>query len=170
MLPAQILLLNFVSDIPMLAIPTDNVAEDELRRPHEWSIPRISNFMYFFGTISSLADYAMFAAFLFVAHTGTDLFRSGWFLGSMLTELVVIFLLRTRRLSIQNPPSAPLLAASLLALLGTVVILQTPVGGVFGLVPLPAPIIAIVVAIVIGYVILTELGKTAYAKFRNASA
>lgn len=164
LLPAQILLLNLLSDIPMLAISTDRVSDEDVARPQKWDIRQISNFMYFFGTISSFADYATFALLLFVAHANIPLFRSGWFLESLITEVAVIFILRSRKLSRSNLPAWPLVAASAFALLTTLVITQTTFGAPFAFVPIDGRTLGLIALIVIGYAIVTQFGKAAYAR------
>lgn len=167
LLPSQILLLNLLSDVPMLSISSDRVPDEELAKPKKWDIGQISNFMYFFGTISSLADYATFAVLLFVARADVTLFRSSWFLESMLTEIVVIFLLRTRRLSFANRPGYPVLLSSLAVICGSFFLVQSPLGQHFELVLLPGWILWAIVLIVAGYAVLTEFGKLAYYRLRG---
>lgn len=168
LLPSQILLLNLVSDFPMLSISADRVSDAELATPKKWDIGQISNFMYFFGTISSLADYATFAVLLFVARADVALFRSSWFVESLLTEVVVIFLLRSRRLSFANRPGLPVIASSVLVVVASLYFVQTNLGRAAELVPLPMWLLLSVIAIVAGYAVLTELGKIAYYRFRAA--
>jgi Mg2+-importing ATPase len=169
LLPAQILLLNLITDFPMLAISTDHVADEEIAKPKKWDVQQISNFMYFFGTISSLADYATFAVLLFVAHANVDLFRSSWFIESMLTEIVVIFFLRSRHLRLKNPPSVPLLISSFLMVVFGYILLGTSLGRHFSLVPLPMWLNESILVIVAGYAILTVAGKVAYYRFRETA-
>ena len=167
LLPSQILLLNLLSDVPMLSISSDRVPDEELAKPKKWDIGQISSFMYFFGTISSLADYATFAVLLFVARADVTLFRSSWFLESMLTEIVVIFLLRTRKLSFANRPGYPVLLSSLAVICGSFFLVQSPLGQHFELVLLPGWLLWAIVLIVAGYAVLTELGKLAYYRLRG---
>lgn len=166
LLPAQILLLNLISDLPMLGISTDNVSEEELSKPQKWDIRKISNFMYFFGAISSLADYATFAAMLYVARADIALFRSGWFIESVLTEIVIIFLVRSRRISLNNLPSTLLSVSAIVVTAATFYIIQSGAGAAFGLTALPTGILSLLLLIVVFYAILTLLGKTAFYRFR----
>ncbi len=169
LLPAQILLLNLLSDVPMLAIPTDNVGDEDIAMPLRWNLREISDFMYFFGAISSLADYVMFAFFLFVLKASPELFRSAWFMGSMATEILVIFILRSPRLLSSKRPGTPLLVGAAVVLGLTVLITQTSLGEPFSLVPLSPKVIAILAAIVLGYGVLTQAGKLAYYRFIRTS-
>lgn len=166
LLPAQILLLNLLSDAPMLAISTDRVPEEDVRTPKKWNIAQISNVMYFFGAISSFADYATFSLLLFVAHADVASFRSSWFVESVLTEIIVIYILRTRRLSVEHRPSTALIVAGVATFIVSVALVQTGVGSAFGFMPLPPWMLLSVLAIVIGYGVVTELGKRVYTRFR----
>jgi len=170
LLPAQILLLNLLTDLPMLAISTDNVSDEDLKKPKHWDIREISNFMYFFGSISSLADYATFALLLFVAQANMQTFRSGWFIESAFTEIVVIFLLRSRGRSWKNKPSLPLVISAIITLFLPILFTQTKLGTHFGLVPLSPKWILILITIVAAYAGLTELGKGTYQKLKAKSA
>ncbi len=167
LLPAQILLLNLLSDLPMLAITTDRVPDSELKKPKHWDIRGISNFMYFFGIISSVADYATFGVLLLVVHSNIDLFRSGWFIESMLTEVVIIFMVRSRVLTFANLPSKALVGLSLAVIVGTIWFVESGLGSVFGLVPLGPWLQMTLFVIVIGYSILTLTGKMAYYRFMS---
>lgn len=170
LLPAQILLLNLLSDLPMLAISTDCVPDSELKQPKHWNIRRISNFMYFFGTISSIADYATFGVLLLVVNANIDHFRSGWFVESMLTEIAIIFMVRSRVLKLSNPPGKILVALSLFVIVGTIWFVESGAGAFFGLVPLGLKLQLTLYLIVIGYSVLTLAGKTAYYRFLSKTA
>jgi len=170
LLPAQILLLNLLSDLPMLAITTDRVHDAELKKPKHWDIHKISNFMYFFGTISSLADYATFGVLLLVVNADMSLFRSGWFIESMLTEIAIIFMVRSRVISLSNLPGKALVVLSFAVILGTIWLVESGAGSMFGLVPLGAWLQAVLFMIVIGYSVLTLAGKTAYYRYISKAA
>lgn len=167
LLPSQILLLNLLSDIPMLSISADNVPDEELAKPKKWDIVKISNFMYFFGTISSLADYATFALLLFVARADVALFRTSWFVESLLAEIFVIFLFRSRRLSFSNLPGKPVILSSLLVVVLSLAFVQSRFAANLELVPLPPWILGAIFAIVAGYAVLNEIGKLLYYKYRE---
>ena len=111
MLPSQILLNNLLYDTSQMAIPTDHVDEEAVRRPSHWDIHFIRQFMMVFGPISSLFDFATFAIMLWGFHAGADVFRSGWFVESLSTQTLVIFVIRTRRIPfLRSRPSAPIAA------------------------------------------------------------
>ncbi len=167
LLPAQILLLNLLSDLPMLSLSADHVADADLAKPKKWDVGQISNFMYFFGSISSLADYATFALLIFVAHAGTALFRSGWFVESMLTEILIIFVFRSTILNFRDLPAWPLVTSSAAVVALTFALTQTALGDAFSFVPLTGRIIPWILLIVIGYATLTVMGRKLYEHYRT---
>lgn len=167
LLPAQILLLNLLTDLPMLAISTDKVADEDIKKPKRWDIREISNFMYYFGSISSLADYATFAVLLFIAQADTAQFRSAWFIESALTEIIVIFLLRSHGRSWKTKPSSALICASALTVGIAILFTQTHLGEAFELVPVHGKIFLALILIVAIYAGLTEIGKDAYHRFKE---
>jgi hypothetical protein len=114
MLPSQILLNNLLYDSSQLAIPTDNVDEEQLRRPSHWDISFIRRFMVYFGPLSSVFDFVTFGVMLWVFHSGPAQFRSGWFVESLATQSLVIFAIRTRRIPFfRSHPSLPLTLAAI---------------------------------------------------------
>lgn len=165
LLPAQILLLNLIGDVPMLAISADRVPDEDVLMPKKWDIRQISNFMFFFGLISSIADYATFGILLFVAHANIPLFRSGWFIESIVTEVLVIFLLRSKKLTLANRPGIPLMIGAGLAISAALVLTQTRLGAAFELTPVPWHVLTLIGGIVTGYAVMTLGGKMAYARF-----
>lgn len=165
MLPAQILLLNILSDLPMLGISSDRVSDKDLARPHKWDIKRISRFMWFFGPISSIADYATFGLLFVIVQANAELFRSGWFIESLITEVVVIFLLRSRITALSNLPSKILTVTCFFAIGVALFINQTTVGQSFELTPLPIVIIAYILLIVTAYAVMVEIGKRIFYRY-----
>ena len=112
MLPSQILLNNLLYDASQMTIPTDNVDEEQLARPSHWDVAFIRRFMVRIGPISSIFDFATFAVMLWVFDAGPALFRSGWFVESLATQTLVVFVIRTRRVPFfRSRPSMPLLAS-----------------------------------------------------------
>jgi P-type Mg2+ transporter len=160
MLPSQILLNNLLYDGSQLAIPTDNVDEEQLRRPSHWDIGFIRRFMIFFGPLSSLFDFITFGIMLWVFHSGPAQFRSGWFVESLATQTLVIFAIRTRRIPFfRSNPSLPLTLAALgVAAIGAL-LPATPLAHTLGFRPLPGAFFAALVGMVIAYLALIELGK-----------
>jgi P-type Mg2+ transporter len=160
MLPSQILLNNLLYDSSQLAIPTDNVDEEQLRRPSHWDIGFIRRFMIFFGPLSSVFDFMTFAVMLWVFHSGPAEFRSGWFVESLATQTLVIFAIRTRRIPFfRSHPSLPLVLAAAGVVAVGAVLPGTPLAGTLGFQPLPVAFYAALAAMVAGYLALIEIGK-----------
>ncbi|TDU83876.1 Mg2+-importing ATPase [Kribbella voronezhensis] len=163
MLPSQILLNNLLYDSSQLAIPTDNVDEEQLRRPSHWDIGFIRRFMISFGPLSSLFDFVTFGVMLWVFHSGPAQFRSGWFVESLATQTLVIFAIRTRRVPFfRSHPSLPLTLAALSVVTVGAVLPATPAAHALGFQPLPGAFFAALVAMVIGYLVLIEAGKRVF--------
>jgi P-type Mg2+ transporter len=160
MLPTQILLNNLLYDVSEMTIPTDNVDEELLARPAQWDIRLIRRFMSFFGPISSIYDFLTFAVMLRVFHAGPSLFRSGWFVESLTTQTLVIFVIRTRRLPFfKSRPSAPLLIATLAcAALGVALPYVGPLARLLGFRPLPLSFLATLAGMIVTYLALAQLG------------
>src|SRR5690606_17190361 len=113
MLPVQILLNNLLYDVSEIAIPLDRVDDDMINRPRHWDIDLVRHFMLVFGPISSLFDFVAFTVLLFVFHAGEPLFQTGWFVMSLASQVLVIFVIRTRLRPWQSRPHPALVASSL---------------------------------------------------------
>ena len=110
----QILLNNLLYDVSEMTIPTDNVDEELLRKPTHWDIGFVRRFMLLFGPISSVFDFITFGVMIFVFHANAALFQSGWFVESLLTQTLIVFAIRTRRVPFfRSRPSAALAGTSL---------------------------------------------------------
>ena len=166
MLPTQILLNNLLYDISEMTIPTDNVDEELLARPSQWDISLIRRFMSFFGPISSVYDFLTFAVMLRVFHAGPTLFRSGWFVESLTTQTLVIFVIRTRRVPfLKSRPSPPLLTATLAcAVLGVALPYIGPFARLFGFQTLPLSFLAVLAGMIVTYLALAQLGVALFFK------
>jgi P-type Mg2+ transporter len=166
MLPTQILLNNLLYDVSEMTIPTDNVDEELLARPSQWDIRLIRRFMAFFGPISSAYDFLTFAVMLRVFHAGPSLFRSGWFVESLTTQTLVIFVIRTRRVPFfKSRPSAPLLTATLAcAAVAVALPFIGPFARLFGFRPLPLSFLAVLAGMIITYLALAQLGVALFFK------
>jgi Mg2+-importing ATPase len=163
MTPTQILLNNLLYDVSEMTIPTDLVDEEMLRRPAHWDIRSVRRFMILFGPISSLFDFGTFAVMLWVFHASEHLFQTGWFVESLATQTLVVFLIRTRRVPFfSSRPSGPLLLASLAVVLVGAVLPVTPAGRLFDFHPLPLAFFAILGAMVVTYLLLVEGAKVLY--------
>jgi Mg2+-importing ATPase len=160
MLPTQILLNNLLYDVSEMTIPTDNVDEELLARPSQWDIGLIRRFMAFFGPISSLYDFLTFFVMLRVFHAGPLLFRSGWFVESLVTQTLVIFVIRTRRVPFfKSRPSRPLLVATLgCAALGVAIPYIGPVARLMGFRTLPISFLFVLAGMIVTYLALAQAG------------
>lgn len=160
MLPSQILLNNLLYDVSEMTIPTDNVDEEMLLRPSHWDTKFIRRFMAFFGPISSIFDFATFAVMLLVFKAGPDLFRTGWFVESLATQSLVVFLIRTRRVPFfRSRASTPLALTTIAVVLVGALLPYTPLANFLGFTALPPLFFAILVAMIVTYLALIEIGK-----------
>ena len=162
LLAAQILLINFLTDFPATTIATDSVDPEQIARPQTWNLGTIARFMTAFGAISSVFDFLTFGVLIFAFNADAPLFRSGWFLKSVVTELAVLFVLRTRRPFFRSRPSLLLAGSSLVIGVVTVLIVYAPFGTLVELQPLPVALLVTLLAITGGYVITAEIGKRLY--------
>ena len=166
MLPVQILLLNFLSDFPMLAISSDKVDEEYLKKPKHWDMKIISNFMVRFGLLSSLFDFISFGLLLLVFKANASLFQTGWFWESFLTEVVVVYIIRTKKWFWQSLPSKTLFYTGLITTAIVLMFIYTKLGVFFDFTPLPLPILFLLVGVTAVYFGIVEVAKkTFYKKF-----
>ncbi|WP_083914226.1 magnesium-translocating P-type ATPase [Nocardia concava] len=160
MLPSQILLNNLLYDSSQLAIPTDDVDAEQLARPSRWDIRLIQRFMLVFGPISSLFDFATFGIMLWVFHAGESLFHTGWFVESLATQTLVLFVIRTRRTPFyRSHPSVALLTATLAAVGIGALLPATPLAATLGFQPLPGGFFVALLAMIVVYLALAEAAK-----------
>jgi Mg2+-importing ATPase len=170
LLAGQILLINFLTDFPATTIATDAVDPEQLDQPHSWDIGFVRRFMLVFGAISSTFDLLTFAVLRLGFAADETLFRSGWFLESVATELAVLFVLRTRRPFFRSRPSR-LLAASSLAVTGlALAIPYSPVATILGLDGPQPTVLAALVAITAVYIAATEVTKWRFYGVRGKKA
>jgi Mg2+-importing ATPase len=164
----QILLNNFLSDLPSLAISTDKIEAEQIASPQRWNVASVRSFMLTFGLISTAFDFATFAVLLNMFDADTRTFRTAWFIVSLLTELAVVLVLRTPGPSWRSAPS-PLLLWSTLAVAAIAVGLPYtgPLASLFDFVPLPLPVFGGIFAIVGAYLVATELAKLRFFAARR---
>jgi len=163
LLAKQILVNNFLSDFPAMAIATDSVDRELVERPHRWDVKFIRNFMFVFGAVSSVFDYATFGLLLYVIRASESAFRTGWFVESLLTELLVALVVRTRRPLFRSKPGKYLWISTLLVTIVAVLLPYVPsLNGILGFVPLPAPVMLMVIGITLLYVVASELTKRVF--------
>ena len=159
LLAKQVLLNNFLSDLPALAIAGDRVDQEMIARPHRWSTPFIRNFMVVFGLVSAVFDFLTFGILLGLFHATPALFRTGWFIESLLTELLVALVVRTRRPFLKSRPGDWLLWSTIGV---SALALALPYLGLtrwLGFVPLPPSLLLAVVGLSLTYVLAAELTK-----------
>jgi Mg2+-importing ATPase len=167
LLPAQVIFLNFMGDIPALAISTDNVDEEYLRKPKHWNIKEIGRFMVPFGLISSVFDFSTFFLMLWATRNlinPQSIFRAGWFIESLATEVLVIYIIRTRRAFWNSKPSSLLLTLGLGSIAIGTALIYSPIAHLFQFVAPPVKIIGIIGLLLLAYLCLTEIAKRFYYK------
>jgi P-type Mg2+ transporter len=160
MLPSQILLTNAVYDLSQLSIPTDNVDPEELRRPKKWDLGVIRKYMLFFGPISSLYDFLTFAVLYFAFQARGHLFQTGWFVESLATQILVIFIIRTHRVPFfTSHPGLIMTATCLGTVLFGALLPFSPLAHFFEMAKLPPIYFVVLLIMTATYLALVELGK-----------
>jgi len=162
LLAAQILLNNFLSDIPAVGLAGDSVDSELIDKPRRWNMRLIGQFMVSFGLLSSVFDFLTFGALLTLFQAGPELFRTGWFIESLLTELVIALVVRTRRPFYRSRPGSLLLGSTVLVAGLTFLLPFLPLAGVLGFVRPPGLLLLVVAAITGAYVLATEQAKKSF--------
>ena len=167
MAPIQVLTNNLLYDFSQTTIPTDNVDEEYLASPRRWDIGNIFKFMVFIGPISSIYDYATYAMMLFIfdCWTNPPLFQTGWFVESLLTQTLIIHIIRTAKIPfIESRSSSALIVTTLLVCAVGISLPFTWAGGALGFVPLPWLYWPLVASMLLSYAILTHLVKVWFVR------
>ena len=159
MLPMQILLNNLLYDVSEIPLPLDNVDEEDLARPRHWDMAFIRNFMLTIGPISSLFDFLTFYLLMAVLNANEMLFHTGWFVESIATQVLVIFVIRTRRNPLRSRPQPWLTLTSLGVVAMAMLLPFTPAAAWLGFTPLPPLFFGLLAGLVTGYLVLAEAGK-----------
>jgi Mg2+-importing ATPase len=159
LLPKQILLNNFLSDFPAMTIATDSVDEELVVRPHRWDIRFIRNFMLIFGAVSSVFDYLTFGTLLFVLRATPEQFRTGWFVESLLTELLIALVVRTRRHFYKSKPGDYLLLSTIVVTVIALLVPYLPFAGLLGFTPLSIGVMLTLLGITGLYIATVEVAK-----------
>jgi Mg2+-importing ATPase len=162
LLAKQILLNNFLSDIPAMTIATDDVDPELVDIPRRWDIKFIRNFMITFGLVSSVFDFATFGILIYVLKAFEEQFRTGWFVESLLTELIILLILRTRRPFFKSKPGRYMWISTLLVGLIALALPYVSTAELFGFVPLPATMMLVLIAITVTYAAANELAKKTF--------
>ena len=162
MLPTQILLNNILYDLSEIAIPFDRVDARELSAPQKWDLRLLRRFMWIVGPVSSLFDFLTFWVLLAVLHADETLFQTGWFIESLATQVLVIFVIRTRGNPFASPPHPALTASSLAVVALAIALPFTGLGRYFGLQAPPAEFFVILAGLTSAYLALVEIIKRAF--------
>ncbi len=159
LLASQILLNNFLSDIPATTIASDNVDAEWVEKPRRWDTVFIRDYMVVFGLVSSVFDFATFGTLLWLFKATPEEFRTGWFVESLLTELVIALVVRTRRPFWRSRPGKLLLVSTSVVIAITLVIPYLPFDFIAGFIPLPAPLMLAMIGLTLVYVVAAEITK-----------
>ncbi len=165
MTPLQILLTNGLYDISQMSIPSDNVDSESLLKPRHWNINFIKNYMIFFGPLSSIFDFLTFGVMLFIFHARNSLFQTGWFIESVATEILVVFVIRTARTPFFKSQPGKWLILTCLSLTAIGFFLPySPFAQNLGFVPLPSLYFGILLLLTVAYLTLVETIKNIFLR------
>ncbi|MBG6111451.1 Mg2+-importing ATPase [Flavobacterium sp. CG_23.5] len=164
MLPKQILLTNFITDFPYLTIASDNVDEEQLQRPGKWNLKLIRNYMVIFGIHSSIFDVITFLILYYILKVKESAFQTAWFVESILTELFILFIIRTHKNFFKSQPGKYLFILSFVGLILTLILPYLPFADKVGLSPLPFLNMGIMLLIVDIYILTADLLKVWFFK------
>ena len=159
MLPLQILLNNLLYDVSEITLPLDNVDDEDLVQPKRWDMAFIRNFMLTIGPISSLFDFLTFYLLLRLFDAHESLFRTGWFVESIATQVLVIFVIRTRRNPLHSHPNGWLVATSLAVVATAMALPFTPLAPYLGFTPLPMSFFGLLATLLLLYLLMVEGAK-----------
>ncbi len=170
MTPAQILLTNGLYDLSQTSIPSDNVDPEALLKPRHWDIEFIKRYMLFFGPLSSLFDFITFGTLLFVFHAQGKLFQTGWYIESIATQILIVFVIRTFRTPFffSKPSKQLFITCTALAVVGLSLPFIPLIARTVGFVPLPLNYFLLLIVIVGIYLTCVELVKDAFLKKFNS--
>jgi len=168
MLPTQILVNNLLYDLSELGIPFDGVRPDAIARPQLWDMRGLMRFAGIMGLLSSVFDILTFGVLLFVFHASPEEFRTAWFIESMVTQILVVFVIRTNGRPWRDWPSQPLAISSLIALAAACVLPFSPLGGWFGFSTPPISLLMAIGVIIICYLVAAEWLKPLAITVRSA--
>lgn len=169
MQPVQILVNNLLYDFSQTGIPFDHVDQEYLTKPRKWQVGDIQKFMLYIGPMSSIFDYATYAVMWFVFQANTveqqALFQTGWFVESLMTQTLIVYIIRTAKIPfLQSRPALPMLLVTLTIMAVAIYLPYSPIASVLGFVPLPAKYFLWLALILSSYCVLTQLMKTWFVK------
>jgi Mg2+-importing ATPase len=162
LLPKQILLNNFLTDFPAMAISTDRVDPEAIEKPRRWDISIIRKFMIAFGLVSSIFDFLTFATLVFIIRATPETFRTGWFVESVMTEVFIILVMRTWKPLYKSLPSRALMAGMIAVVVVTLALPYSPLSATLGLTPLPFSTLLLLATITLLYIAASELTKRVF--------
>ena len=164
MLPIQILLINFLTDFPFLMVSSDNVDESQLASPGTWNFKLIRNYMLIFGLHNIFFQVILFYFLRHHFETDEVEFRTAWFLESIIVQLGILFIVRTRKSIFKSKPSNPLILLSLISFLIVIYLPYCPLSEYFGFIPLSSNIMIVIYGIVLAYLVTAEFLKIWFFK------
>jgi Mg2+-importing ATPase len=167
MLPKQILLNNLISDLPFLTIASDQVDDEQLSRPGKWDLKLIRNFMIVFGLHSSIFDFITFYLLYFIYKLPESDFQTGWFIESTITEILILYIIRTRKTFLKSKPANWLIITGVIALLITIILPYFPFSDLLGLNKLTIQVSAAIALILLAYVITADLVKVIFFRLQR---
>jgi len=160
MTPVQFLLNDIMYDVSQTSIPTDDVDPDQVFRPRNWDVGYIKRFMILFGLIGTLYDFLTFAIMYFIFHARGSLFQTGWFVTSFITEVLVVFVIRTRKIPFfKSKPSLPFLITCLSVVAVGLYLPFSPFAAYLDFTPLPMLYFGFLIGITLTYLVVVEIGK-----------
>ncbi|WP_276372660.1 magnesium-translocating P-type ATPase [Chryseolinea sp. H1M3-3] len=159
LLPKQILLTNLLTDVPAMGIASDRVDNELIQKPQKWNDKLIKNFMIVFGLQSSIFDFLTFGTLLWFFEADAGLFRTGWFLESVLTEILILLVIRTQRPVFKSHPGKFLIVASCFTAAIVIILPYTSLSNPLGFVPIPLPVLIGMASIALIYVLATDITK-----------
>jgi len=164
MLPTQIMLTNFMTDVPEMTISGDNVDPEWISSPRRWDLKFIKRFMVVFGLANSACDYLTFGILLFIMHATPVQFRTGWFIENVVTAALIVLVVRTRRPFWKSRPSKWLTVATLSSVCVVLALPYSPIAGTLGLEPLPPVFMGMLAGVTVFYAIVAETAKYFFYK------
>lgn len=170
MLAKQVLLNNFMADIPAMGIARDRVDREWETTPHRWDIGFVRNFMIVFGLVSTAFDMLTFSILWWLVGDYPELFRTGWFVESLLTQLFILFVIRTFKPFFQSFPGRFLSMSAVIVSVFTLLLPYSAFGRFMGFVPLPVNVLLAIMAIVIAYIIVSEMTKRSLSRLFQRTA
>jgi Mg2+-importing ATPase len=168
LLPKQILLINLLTDFPEMTIAGDNVDDEMVQVPRRWDIRFIRKFMFVFGTLSSVFDYLMFGALMWLGVTMAQ-FRTGWFIESIVSASLIVLVVRSRRPFFRSRPSKLLVLATAATIAATLLVPHLPFAAMLGLGPMPVRVYLVILLIVFAYMAAAEVTKHLFYRISEST-